>query len=154
VSDGTVVDRLLLSGFPTSAISALDDRVLFALSDGTVVLVNVDADEADVPLLTDEGVWNLPPGGAFRLSDRQVSLRMRTPREAIFDITATAEPPEDLILQVLDPDGNEVASNMGKVELSPAVRAALRADVPYTLFIRRPDGGGEVRISLTTELID
>jgi hypothetical protein len=110
----------------------------------------MNAERAEVPLFTSEGSRVLPETGTFRLRDETVSLRMRTERDAVFEISVSTAPREDLVLQVVSERGAVVASNMGKVNLSDTLRVALDAGDSYELRISRPDAAGEVTISIET----
>ncbi len=126
------------------------DRLWWTLADGSVREVGFDGDQRESPLLTSEGSWVLPETGTFRLADERVSLTMRSGRDAVFEITVTSAPSEDLVLRVVSAGGAEVATNMGKVTLGRTVRAALDAGISYELIISRPNPRGEITVSVQT----
>jgi len=147
---GAEISRISF-GAPLKGEAALfAESLWWVLGDGSIRQVGFDAEYREAPLLTAEGSWVLPETGTFRLEDERVSLAMRSGRDAVFEITVTSAPSEDLVLRVVSADGTEVATNMGKVALSRTVRAALDAGLSYELRISRPSPRGEITVSVQT----
>ncbi|MFW6313008.1 MAG: PQQ-binding-like beta-propeller repeat protein, partial [Spirochaetota bacterium] len=147
---GTEIGRVSFGSQLKGEAALYDDSLWWALGDGSVREIGFDGEHRETPLLTAEGSWVLPETGTFRLEDERVSLTMRSGRDAVFEITVTSAPSEDLVLRVVSAEGAEVATNMGKVTLSRTVRAALDAGVTYELVISRPNPRGEITVSVQT----
>jgi outer membrane protein assembly factor BamB len=147
---GEPIARVALGAAPVGEASLVEGVLYWVLRDGSVRPISVNAESRQVPLFTSEGSWVLPESGTFRLRDERVSLRMRSERDAVFEITVSAAPSEELVLRVVDDDGTTVATNMGKVTLERSIRAPLDAGVSYELVVSRPDATGEITISIET----
>lgn len=154
LSDGDVVSRIALGSAPTGEAVVVDNELVWALADGTARRIDVDGEIEQAPLFSSEGSWVLPEHGTFRLEDERVALSMRSDRDAVFEISVSAAPAEDLVLRVVSDAGATVATNMGKVELERSVRAALDAGASYELVIERPDAAGEVVLSVETRQLE
>ncbi|MFW5744313.1 MAG: PQQ-binding-like beta-propeller repeat protein [Spirochaetota bacterium] len=151
---GEVISRVAFGAAPVREAIVLGDELAWVLADGTVRRVSVDGDVEQSPLFSSEGSWVLPESGTFRLQDERVALTMRSDEDAVFEITVSAAPAEDLVLRVVSSSGATVATNMGKVELGRSVRAALDGGASYELVIERPDPAGEIMISVETRQLD
>ena len=150
MSGGDIIARLALGAAPVGEAVIYDDELAWALTDGTVRRVDVDGEIEQAPLFSSKGSWVLPANGVFRLRDERVALTMRSDRDAVFEITVSAAPLEDLVLRVVSDDGATVATNMGKVNLTRTVRATLAGGATYDLVIERPDPSGEITVSVET----
>ncbi len=150
MSGGDIIARLALGAAPVGEAVIYDDELAWALTDGTVRRVEVNGEIEQAPLLSSEDSWVLPENGIFRLRDERVALTMRSDRDAVFEITVSAAPSEDLVLRVVSDDGATVATNMGKVSLTRSVRATLAGGATYDLVVERPDPAGEITVSVET----
>lgn len=151
---GREIDSLSLSGLTFAEPQIAATELLLPLANDSVARIELDGDGTQLPLLDADLPWQLPPDGAFRLADRQVSLRLRSPNGGVYDVSVDSVPGEDLLLTVVHDSGESVATNMGKVNLEPTVRAALEPGVEYELQIVRPTAEGVVEIRVSTEVIE
>lgn len=151
---GEIIARVAFGAAPAGEAVLFDDELAWALTDGTVRRVDVDGEVERAPLFSSEGSWVLPENGRFRLADERVALTMRSNRAAVFEITVSAAPSEDLVLRVVSDDGATVATNMGKVELARSVRAALDGGASYELVVERPEPVGEIMVSVETRQLE
>ncbi|MFW5849098.1 MAG: PQQ-binding-like beta-propeller repeat protein [Spirochaetota bacterium] len=147
---GNAIARVALGDAPAGEPAYVDGRLYVTLRNGAVRPLDVNGDRREVPLFTAEGSWVLSEAGTFRLRDERVSLRMRSERDAVFEISVSSAPAENLVLEVVADDGQTVATNMGKVDLERTVRAPLDAGVSYQMVITRSDPRGEITISIGT----
>jgi len=147
---GTQISRVSFASGLGGEAALREDSLWWTLRDGSVRAVGFDGEYREAPLFTAEGSWVLPETGTFRLEDERVSLNMRSDRDAVFEISVSSAPREDLMLRVVTDDRNEVATNMGKVTLGRTVRAALDAGVSYELIVSRPRPQGEITVSVET----
>lgn len=151
---GRELDSVPLAAVAVSPPQFHDAELLLALADETVIRLDLDGDGTSLPLLDSERVWQLPPGGAFRLADRQVRLRLSSSTGGVYDIAIDAVPEQDVLLTVVDTTGESVATNMGKVDLEPTVRAALEPGKEYQLQIVRPSAAEVAELTVTTQVVE
>ena len=131
---GTETSRLVFGSALTGDAAVYDGRVYWALRDGSVRAIGLDGALGDLPRFTAEGTWAIPENGTFRLVDEQVSLRMRSQRDAVFEILVASTPAQELEIRVETDDGRLIASNEGWAGAG-SVRAVLGAGVSYQLIV-------------------
>jgi hypothetical protein len=151
---GRQIGELSLPALPAAPSQLLVTELLVPLVDGTIVRIDLDGDGVQIPLLGSDRVWQLPPGGVFRLADREVRLRLRSEAGGVYDISVSSVPEQDLLLTVVQENGQQIATNMGKVELEPSVRAPLEPGVDYQLRIGRAASDEVAEISISTEVVE
>ncbi len=150
VRTGEEISRLVFESAPAGDAVFHDGLVYWALRDGSVRAIGLDGALGDLPRFTAEGTWAIPESGTFRLSDEQVSLRMRSQRDAVFEIAVASTPARELDVRVETDDGRIIVSNAGWAAAG-RVRAVLGAGVSYQLIVGQPSPSRDLIVTVGIE---
>ena len=143
-----------LGARPVGQFSFDGETAYVGTAEGQIAAIRFDGEGDEAPLLGAERWWTMPPGGAFRMAARTVELRFEAERTEVREwAVSSSDPGDQLIVTVADASGSVVATNMGKVELAPTVRVALRAGQSYRLRVERPHVNDQAVITLRSRTI-
>lgn len=150
LTEASAISRFSLRSAVEGEATVWNDTLFWVLRDGTVRSMRIDDPPLEIPRLTGDRTWIIPEGGTFDLADDEVALSMRAQRDATFEISVTATPPQNLSIRVESGEGATIASSSPQA-LTARVRVVLDAGVSYQLVVARPSGNRESTVTLEIE---
>lgn len=135
----------------------------FARSQQTVVAAGVNGAVAaftltmpvdDVPVIGSAEITRVPADGVFRMKDRSVDFRVEIDSGAVIEWSIASDDADlEVVMSLLDASGRVITDNMGKVELSDRIRAALDPGT-YLLRLELLFANAAATFALSSETID
>ncbi|MEE8441608.1 MAG: hypothetical protein V3S41_07800 [Spirochaetia bacterium] len=130
------------------------NAVFAAGAEGTVLALVFDVPPDSAPFLSGDRLWDVPSDGRFRMESRFVEFRYLSEVSVVVEWSVLSSVLNDpLVLTILDAGGAVLATNMGKVVLDRAARAAVEAAGEIRIRVERPYRDRQAIVVLASEVV-